>query len=304
MFLNRRDALLTLIAIPLAARQSAAAGRQASRETELIVCGWDEVFVLAVGEGPTPTHRKVWSWRVADSPEIPTDMHALFRTTDDCKPVDGGRRILISSSGGAVALVDRETRRASFSARVTNAHSIEMLPGERIAAAASVSTAGTGNRLVIFDATTGKELASDELRSAHGAVWDDARGVLWALGGDVLRGYHVGPAGGPTKLDRTFEIALPAEGGHDLVAIPGSSRLFLSTVRRCFSFDRERRQLSPHYAFGNRPNIKSYNVHQRSGRVVYIQAEGPNWWAEHLHFQRPDGTLHLPGEHLYKARWV
>ena len=111
------------------------------------MCGWDEVFILAVGEDPAPAHRKVWSWRAADSPGIPADMHALFRTTDDCKPVDGGRRILISSSGGGVALVDRETRRASFSARVTNAHSIEMLPGERIAAAASVSNAGTGNPL-------------------------------------------------------------------------------------------------------------------------------------------------------------
>ena len=295
MFLNRREALRTLIAAPLAARQSLAAG-----ETELIVCGWDEVFILALGGGAAPSHRKVWSWRAADSPEIPADMHALFRTTDDCKPVDGGRRVLISSSGGAVALVDRETRRASFHARVTNAHSIEMLPGGRIAAAASVSTAGTGNRLAIFDAATGKELASDELRSAHGAVWDEARGVLWALGGDVLRAYTVGPA----RLDRTFEIALPDEGGHDLVAIPGGSRLFLSTVRRCFSFDRDRRQLSPHDVLGERANIKSYNVHPRTGRVVYIQAEGENWWAEHLHFLRPDGTLRLPAEHLYKARWA
>jgi PAS domain S-box-containing protein len=304
MPVTRREALLALAAVPLAARRSATAAQQASRETELIACGWDEVFILALGEGPAPPHRKAWSWRAADSPEIPADMHALFRTTDDCKPVDGGRRILISSSGGAVALVDRETRRASFSARVTNAHSIDMLPGGRIAAAASVSTTGSGNRLVIFDAATGKELASDQLRSAHGALWDDARSVLWALGGDVLRAYSVGPAGGPTNLERTFEIALPDEGGHDLVAIPGSSRLFLSTVRRAYSFDRERRQLSPHDELGARPNIKSYNLHPRTGRVVYIQAEGSNWWAEHLHFQHPDGTLRLPGEHLYKARWI
>src|SRR5688500_483021 len=217
MLQDRRDALLTLLAVPLAAGRPISAALQGSREIELIVCGWDEVFILALGEGPTPAHRKVWSWRAADSPEIPADMHPLFRTTDDCKPVDGGRRILISSSGGGVALIDRETRRASFSARVTNAHSIEMLPGRRIAAAASVSTAGTGNRLVIFDAATGRELASDELRSAHGAVWDDARRLLWALGGDVLRAYTVGPAGGPARLERTFEIALPDEGGHDLV---------------------------------------------------------------------------------------
>jgi Family of unknown function (DUF6528) len=303
MVLNRRDALLTLIAGPLAGLRSAAAAGQPTREAELIVCGWDEVFILALGDGPTPAHRMVWSWRVADSPEIPADMHALFRTTDDCKPVDGGRRILISSSGGAVALIDRETRRASFSARVTNAHSLEMLPGGRIAAAASVSKDGDGDRLVIFDAANGKELARDELRSGHGVIWDDARNVLWALGGDVLRAYTVGPGGG-TRLDRTFEIALPDAGGHDLVAIPGSPRLFLSTLRRCFYFDRDRRQLSAHDTLGDHANIKSYNIHPRTGRVVYIQAERPNWWAEHLHFQLPDGTLRLPGEHLYKARWA
>ena len=291
------------MAAPLLARP-VAAERQAARESELVVCGWDEVFILSLGDGPAVAQRKVWSWRAAESPGIPAEMHALFRTTDDCKPVDEGRRILISSSGGAVALVDRETRRASFVARLTNAHSIEMLPGGRIAAAASVSTAGTGNRLVIFDAATGKEIASDDLRSAHGVVWDDARGVLWALGGDVLRAYRVGPAGGATKLEKTFELALPTEGGHDLVAIPDSPRLFVSTVRRCFYFDRDRRQLAPHDQLGDRPNIKSYNVHPRTGRVVYIQAEGSNWWAEHLHLQQPDATLRLPGEHLYKARWA
>jgi len=304
MPITRRDALLTMLSAPLSARAAWAAESQGPPETELIVCGWDEVFILAIGDGPTPAFRKAWSWHASDSPEIPADMHALFRTTDDCKPVDGGRKILISSSGGAVALVDRQTRRASFFARVTNAHSIEMLPGGRIAAAASVSTAGTGNRLTIFDAATARELGSDALRSAHGALWDNDRRVLWALGGDVLRAYTVKSARGSVGLERTFEIPLPDEGGHDLVAIPGSARLFVSTERRCFSFDRERRQFTPHDGLGDRPNIKSYNVHPRTGRIVYVQAEGTNWWAEHLHLQHPDGTLRLPGEHLYKARWV
>ncbi len=299
--MNRRELLLNLIASPLGARL-ASASQQATQETELILCGWDEVFILALGPGATPAHRKTWSWRVADSPEIPAELRPAFRTTDDCKPVDNGRRILISSSAGAIALVDRETKRASFHARVTNAHSIEMLPGDRIAAAASVSTAPTGNRLVIFDTASGKELASDELRSAHGAVWDEARNVLWALGGDVLRAYTVG-APGATRLTRTFELKLPDGGGHDLVAIPGSPRLFVSTSEHCWYFDRDRREMTPHDTIANLAHIKSYAVHPRTGRVVYIQAEGKDWWAEHLHFQRPDGTLRLPGEHLYKGRW-
>jgi hypothetical protein len=269
----------------------------------LVVCGWDEVFILMLGDGDPPPARKMWSWRAAEDPGIPADMHALFRTTDDCKPVDGGRRILISSSAGAIAVVDREARRATFSARVTNAHSIERLPGGRIAAAASVSDTGPGNRVVIFEAATGKELATDSLRSGHGVVWDAERRVLWALGGDVLRAYDVGPASA-TRLERTFEIALPSPGGHDLAAISGSSRLFVSTVPHCYFFDRERRTFVPHDALGDRRNIKSYDVHPETGRVVYVQAEDPNWWAERLHFQDPDGTLHLPGERLYKARWL
>ncbi len=305
MAVNRRAFLRACLASPLAASWPAAslAGlTPQARETELILCGWDEVFIVALGDGASPAHREVWSWRAADSPEIPADLKPLFRTTDDCKPVAGGR-ILISSSSGGVALVDRATKRASFVARVTNAHSIEMLPGGRIAAAASVSTAPTGNRLILFDAATGQELASDSLRSAHGAVWDEARGVRWALGGDVLRAYTLGAAGA-TRLTRTFELKLPDEGGHDLAAIPGSPRLFVSTGQRTWYFERDRREIQPHDRIGSLAHIKSYAVHPRTGRVVYIQAEGQNWWAEHLHFHQPDGTLRLPGERLYKARWA
>jgi hypothetical protein len=299
--MTRRDVLLALLGAPLAARARLVGLQEA--QSELILCGQAEVFIVALGGGAAPVQRKVWSWRVPDSPEIPADLHAAFRTTDDCKPVNGGRQILISSSSGAVALVDRATKRASFVARVTNAHSIELLPGQRIAAAASVSTAPTGNRLVLFDAASGRELASDVLRSAHGVVWDDARGLLWALGGDVVRAYRIGE-GGATRLERTFELALPDEGGHDLAPIPGTSRLFVSTGGHCWYFDRDTRRIEPHDTIANLAHVKSYNVHPRTGRVVYIQAEGENWWAEHLHFQKPDGRLRLAGERLYKARWT
>jgi hypothetical protein len=206
----------------------------------------------------------------------------------------------ISISGGAIMPI-ATTR--PFDARVTNAHSAKCSRRAHRRGRVRLHRRD-GKPAVIFDAATGQQLASDELRSAHGTMWDDARGVLWALGGDVLRAYTVGPAAGPTTLERTFELALPDGGGHDLTAIPGSARLFLSTLKRCWYFDRDRRQVFPHDAIGDLANIKSYAVHPRTGRVVYIQAEGQDWWAEHLHFQHPDGTLRLPGEHLYKARWV
>ena len=231
-------------------------------------------------------------------------MRPLFRTTDDCKPLDGGRRILISSSGGAVALIDRQTRRASFVARVTNAHSIEMLPGGRIAAAASVSTAGSGNRIVIFDAA-GKELTSDELRSAHGVVWDESRERAlgaWRRRAARLcrrRSRRLDDPRSPLR-DRRCPIAAATTSCH-------------SPVRRaCSSAPSGAASISIAIGGSSRPTRRSAIVPTSSattstastGRIVYVQAEGSNWWAEHLHFAQPEGTLRLPGEHLYKARWV
>ena len=55
MPMTRREALRGLMAVPLTGHGGVT--RQSARESELIVCGWDEVFILALGEGPAPSHR-------------------------------------------------------------------------------------------------------------------------------------------------------------------------------------------------------------------------------------------------------
>lgn len=275
---------------------------RSSAGAELVLCGAEEVFIVSVNLDAEP--RKVWSWRAADCPDIPESLRRAFRSTDDCKPIEGGRGILISSSSGAVALVERETRRALFFAEVPNAHSIELLPGGRLAAAASVSDSPGGNRVVVFDLATRRETASDRLSSAHGLVWDEQRELLWALGNDELRAYRVMGQGGLTNLRVESQTKLPEGNGHDLVTQPGSSRLFLSTGKHCWWFDRDTRQLTPHDALAETAKVKSYSVHPVTGRVAYVQAEGTNWWAERVHFLKPPGVLHLPGQRLYKARWL
>jgi hypothetical protein len=201
-----------------------------------------------------------------------------------------------------VALVDRESRGAVFYAAVANAHSIELLPGGRMAAAASV--AQDGNRILLFDLATRKEVAGERLISAHGVVWDERRGWLWALGYEELRAYRVieGPEGG-CELRLEFQTELPESNGHELVAVPGSARLFISTGKHGWYFDRATRAFTPHETLADQPNLKSYSVHPQTGRIAYVQAEGTNWWAERVHFLNPPGVLHLPGQRLYKARW-
>jgi hypothetical protein len=219
--------------------------------------------------------------------------------------VEGGKSILISSSSGAVALVARATGRASFWAPVVNAHSIELLPGGRVAAAASVADSPAGNRIILFDLASRRELASDRLVSAHGLVWDDQRDVLWALGNDELRAYRLPRReDAEQRLEMAFRTKLPDSNGHDLAPVPATPLLFLSTGKHGWLFDRDTHRTVPHAALADTPNLKSYAVHPSTGRIAYVQAEGANWWAERVHFLEPPGLVHLPGERLYKARWL
>ena len=272
---------------------------------ELILCGADEVFILSLDPNLAVEPRKIWSWRAAECLDLPVARWRAFGTTDDCKPVAGGKQILISSSSGAVALVERETRKMLFHATVPAAHSIEMLPNGRIAVAAASTEEPGANRIVLFDVTSGRELASDKLVAAHGVVWDESRIRLWALASGVLRAYTLteGPDQ-PPRLKVEFETRLPEADGHDLSPVPGSPRLFVSTAKHCWYFDRDTRQFAPHDLLADRRYVKCCSVHPATGRIAFIQSEGTDWWAERVHLLNPEGVLRLPGQRLYKARWA
>jgi len=119
-----RSVLCGVITLLLVTASLTAAAATPNRE--LIVCGWDEVYILDLNRRPV---QKVWNWKASHSPGLPGSMRTKFRTTDECKSLDGGRRILITASSDGVALVDRATGKTLFYASVGGAHSAEMLPG-------------------------------------------------------------------------------------------------------------------------------------------------------------------------------
>src|SRR4051812_2138095 len=191
---------------------------------ELITCGWDKVLILDLNaRDARGTPKTLWAWRAADRPELPPDVRALFRSTDDCKPVEGGRRILITSSGGGVALVERANGAVIFYGRAVNAHSADLLPNGRIVVAASHGAKGNnGDALILFDVQqSDRELWRTELPVGHGAVWDETRQVLWALASQELRSYRlVDWMTAAPRLALAAKVTLPEKGGHDLQAVP------------------------------------------------------------------------------------
>jgi hypothetical protein len=279
-----------------------------ARAERLVVCGWDEVFVIDANDAERAPEsgeiKKLWSWRATESEGLPEGLRKKFGSTDECKPTDDGKSLLIASSGGACALVERETGKTLWYASVPNAHSIEALPGGRVVAAAS--TAAEGNRLILFDlAQPEKRLWEGELHSAHGVVWDEARRSLWALGFDELRRYELvdWDSSAPSlKLVQTFD--LPDEGGHDLQAVPASDDLVLSTHAGVRRFDREKGEFRPVDSFAQAAHVKCVSHHPTSGRVAVVQASEEAWWSDTIRLREPEGKIVLPGEKIYKVRWL
>jgi hypothetical protein len=249
--------------------------------------------------------KKVWSWRAEDRSELPEYMRSKFNTTDECKPFDGGKKLLITSSGDGVAVIDRETGAVSFYATVPNAHSAEILPGHRVGVVASHRDEAKGDRLIVFDLDEPeKELWSDELPWGHGIVWDEKRQLLWALAALDIRVYElVDWDTAQPSLARKAIIELPERGGHDLYSIPGTNLLSVTTGRHCWLFDRDKRNFKLHPDLSEERGVKSISVNPGTGQLVYVQGEGGHWWSEHVHFLHPEHILHFAGEHFYKARW-
>lgn len=287
-------------AIPLLLLLLTAASALAASDPELLVCGWDEVYILRLSRTTAP--RKVFSWTAQYRPELPAAFKDKFRTTDECKAV-AGNRILITASSDGVALVERATGRTTFWGLCANAHSADLLPGERIAVACSVRETG-GNRLAIFDARTPeKEIFSTELYSGHGAVWDARRKLLWALSGRDLRAYELRDwDSSRPSLELAASYPLPGGGGHELS--PDGVSLIVSGSRETWLFDRNTRKFSPHPRLAGSRDLKSASVHPRTGRLAFTLAEPPNWWTSKIRLANPEGEILRPGERLYKVRWA
>jgi hypothetical protein len=266
---------------------------------ELIACGDENVVVFDKKKSSGDSIVKVWEWTASISEGLPMDYHAFFNSTDDCKPV-GQNQILITSSSGGVALVNREDKKTVFYAKVPNAHSAEYLPGDRIVVA--LSTAENGNAIRLYDAgQSNKILFSDSLYSGHGVVWDDEKNSLFALGFDQLREYKLKDwDSSQPKLMKVNQWEIPDESGHDLF-LTSDRRLLLSTTNSVWQFDITTSVFSPFKPLEGVEHVKSVNFDAQTGELVYTKEE-ISWWTHHIYVINPNDTLQVDDMKLYKVR--
>jgi len=266
---------------------------------ELIGCGDEKVVIFDKIKSNKDSIVKVWEWTASISEGLPMDYHAFFKSTDDCKPV-GQNQILITSSSGGVALVNREDKKTVFYAKVPNAHSAEYLPGDRVVVA--LSTAENGNAIRLYDAgQSDKILFSDSLYSGHGVVWDDEKNSLFALGFDQLREYKLKDwESTQPKLMKVNQWEIPDESGHDLF-LTSDRRLLLSTTNSVWQFDITTSVFSPFKPLEGVEHVKSVNFDAQTGELVYTKGE-ISWWTHHIYVINPNDTLQVDDMKLYKVR--
>lgn len=269
---------------------------------EIILVGDDKVIIIDYAKSSPEKKHISWELKACEIIGLPDSLQGYFNTMDDAKSVENNTKLLISSSGGGVVLVDRETKKCLFYAKAPNAHSVEYLPNDRIAVA--LSTAEGGNRIEVYDVhQSDVPLYSDSLFSGHGVTWNKEQERLYALGYDKLRAYSLDDwASEKPALKLEQEWTLPATGGHDLFA-PSSNQLLLSTSKEVWAFNIQEERFSPFEPIADVENVKSIYFNEETKEVIYTKGE-ISWWTHQVHFLNPEKTLPVPEMKLYKIRVI
>ena len=268
---------------------------------EIIVCGDDKVLILDISKSEGKDIHTVWQWKVSEvTDELPIEYQKYLIPLDECKPVDNGNKILLTSSGGGVLLLDKASKKCLFHAHVPMAHSADLLPNNRIAVA--LSKDNKGNSIELYDISKSEHrLFRDSLYSGHGSVWMDKEKRVYTLGYNEIRAYSLADweSDSPSlKLEKRWET--PIIGGHDLVKVE-DHKLIMTAHEGVYWFDTEKEEFTPFIPLQNRANIKSINFIPETEFMVYTQAE-INWWTHHIYLENPHKVLIINDIDLYKVR--
>jgi len=266
-------------------------------------CGSNRVLIAHIKEPGDTIPSIVWEWRADQATDLPEAYRrTYFNNIDECKPVHGNEDLLVTASTGGVALIHIKTKAVGFLTLLPQAHSAELLPGNRIVVASS--TDAKGNSLQVFDARlNSRVLYRDSMYAAHGVVWDAARNQLYAVGGDELRIYRLANWQTDTPLlVKTASYTLPEKSGHDLQYMPGNNQLLFTTQHGVWVFDIATAAITPYKELANSVDVKSVSFSRTTHRLLFVQSE-ESWWAYHLRLLHPAVHLSYPSIHIYKARW-
>lgn len=271
------------------------------------VAGCKKCIVLAeqsqvrVAIADMPSKKIIWEWKPESSVKNP-DHVKWFSNPSDAKVVYNGQYVLMSASGGGVALIRIADKKAVFYAYAGgNTHSAELLPDGNI-----VSASSTGNFLTLFTVDTlqfpdnvyKKNIPID---FGHNVVWDQQNQLLWTAAGTELKSFTYTANCTQPDLILKETIHLPGKEAHDLFPVYGENALWFTNTTNVYKINMATKALTK--AAVLQPNIKSVSSGPDGFPVIIIKPK-QSWWTDEVIDARGNSVFYQPGLKIYKARWV
>ena len=253
-----------------------------------------------------PTGKIAWEWTAADS-GLSAAEQAWFNLPDEAKPVYNRTCVLVTASGGGVALIRIADKRVLFYAKPGgNPHSAEVLPDGNIVVASS-----TGNLLSVYVYNDGAGYVSKPaftlpVYSAHNVVWDRKRGCLWtATGSRLLKFSYDGSRTAP-GLSQVYSYDLAAGNtmAHDLAPVYGEDAMYVTTNEHVYKFDCAAEKFLD-VAIFQQNAIKSISTGPEGYPTIVMRptSGGSNWWSAEVCDLTGNRLFNRAGYQIYKARW-
>lgn len=277
--------------------------------TELVFCGDSMVYMIDAGLADETGYRNAvtWSWDATSATSTLGLAASRCTHLDDCKPVDGGKKLLLTSSYSWCVLLDVATEQILFyTTAAPNAHSAELLPGDRIAVACA------DGMVQLYDISRPSLiLFQTELSSAHGVVWNETTQRLYAIGGQSLHVYKLVDWDTATpSLELEKAVQTPYSGLHDMTYV--NANTLCIGGRRAYLYDIGANQFTEMTLFSTSTAIKSINYNDDTGELWYTDAtipEGTQTWSSQTirYATDKDGsgtarTIKVPDQDMYKVR--
>ena len=239
----------------------------------------------------------IWLW----DPGLSTGIDAtLFALPTDAKRVLGGTHVIVSATGGGIAMIRVSDKKVMFFAEPAgNPHSLELLPDSNIVVASS-----EGNKLTLYatggypSKVTSKTYA---FTGAHGVVWDVNKKVLWSIGTSQLKCYSYNFKKSDPQLTEISTQNLPSTTGHDLSPMYGTDKLFFTTDANVGLYNTVTKLFETYSTLNGTTGVKSISIKDAGGQVLYMKST-TDWWSNGIRFV--NGTTKTrTGAEFYKARW-
>ena len=238
---------------------------------------------------PTEKSALIWEWRPTAAAGFALDGYA--NSIDEAKlcydSANGRWLVCVTSSAGFFGVATYPEGECVWNgcARI-GPHSIAWLPNGNVAVASSGNSNTANGGIRIYAASQGKNnagYAEVKLESAHGVVWDDTLGVLWALGADVVCAYRIGGTdAAPTITEvTTLRAKMPHAGGHDLQADPCDPDVLWVSGKNVLRLDKKTGKYDADFSGAETVNSGSIKAFGNFADGVMVRAKATKVYKDH-----------------------